>query len=148
MAWFCCLGWVANKQQPAVLLMTEGCIQVRMNQQNVKCHLLSSPFQLVCNDFTNTVVEKQAVCNRLAENCNCAKLHATNFPIQHILVVAVVKGSNNLHKNLFCKYTPSPPNTQTNLIHMSMSKESEACFSNYSDRRLKFFNDFFLLPNN
>ena len=145
--WFCCLGWVANQQQPAVLLLTDGWFQPRVNQQNVKCHLLVSPAQ-IRNDFTNTVVQKPALCNRLEGTCNCTDQHAINFPLAHILEVAVVKGANNLQKSLFCKFTPTNQNRITDAIHLSMSKESVLCFAKYSEKRLKFFNDFILLPNN
>ena len=93
--WFCCLGWVANQQQPAVLLLTDGWFQLRANQHNLKCHLLVSHAQ-IRNDFTNTVVKKPPLCNRLEGTCNCPDQHAINFPLAHILEVAVVKGANNL----------------------------------------------------
>jgi hypothetical protein len=138
------LGWVANQQQPAVLLMQPGCI--RINPLTVKCHRLKA-WKPVPNDFTNTIVEKPPLCNKLSGSCNCTKRHAMNFPIAHILEVAVVKGTNNSHKSLFCKYSADAPNSHLSLIHLSMSKESVLCFSKYSEKRLKFHNDFYLVPN-
>ena len=143
--WFCCLGWVQHQQQPAVLLMTAGCF--RINPTTVKCHLLSQ-WDPVPNDFTNTVVEKPPLCNRLEDTCNCPHKHAKNFKIADILEVAVVKGTNNLHKSLFCNITATPLNRDLRLIHLSMSKESVLCFSRYSEKRMKYKNDFFLVENN
>jgi hypothetical protein len=66
--------------------------------------------------------------------------------MSQILEVAVVKGANHLHRSLFCKFTPNTPNQPANnLIHMSMSKEPVQCFDSYSEKRLKYFNDFFLV---
>ena len=113
LAWFCCLGWVANQQQPAVLLMQPGCI--RINPLTVKCHQLKA-WKPVPNDFTNTIVEKPPLCNKLSGSCNCTKRHAMNFPIAHILEVAVVKGTNNSHKSLFCKFSADAPNSHLSLI--------------------------------
>jgi hypothetical protein len=139
---FCCLGRIANQQQPAVLLFSWA--SFRKSRQTVKCHVLK-PWQPIANDFAYTVVSKPPLCNMAQDTCNCALLHCELFPIQNILHPAVVKGANNLHRSLFCKFNPSPAQPNLHLIHMTMSKDSVECFAKYSEKRLKYFNDFFLI---
>ena len=142
--WFCCLGWIERLQQPAVLLMTSS--QLELSDTTVKCHVLK-PWNPPVNEFCWTVVERPAtVCPRSATRCQCNQLHWKDFQLANILEVAVKKGRGNLFKNLFCKFTPDSP-YPLSLIHMSQSKESVQCFQRYSDKRLRYHNDFFLVES-
>ena len=114
------------------------------NTGGVRCHVLR-PWNPPLNEFCWTVVERPTnVCPRSAVRCQCNQLHWSDFPLQHILEIAVKRGRGNLFKNLFCKFTPESPHP-FDLVHLSKSKESCECFSRYSDKRLRFFNDFYLL---
>ena len=143
-SWFCCLGWIQRLQQPAVLMIPSA--NLELTDTTVRCHVLRN-WNPPVNEFCWTVVEKPAnVCPRSAARCECNQLHWKNFPLAHILEVAVKKGRGNLYRNLFCKFTPETP-SPVELIHLSKSKDSVESFHRYSQKRLRFHNDFCLLES-
>ena len=136
--WFCCLGRIDRLQQPAVLLMTAN--NLNLTDTTVRCNVLK-PWNAPLNAFSWTVVERPTeVCHRA--RCHCNQLHWKEFALSSILEVAVRKGRGNLFKNLVCKFTPDSPHS-VDLYHLSKTRESCESFERYSEKRLKYFNDFF-----
>jgi hypothetical protein len=136
--WYCCLARVEKVQHPTVLLIKH----LRLNARTVKCHILP-PHKPLLNDFGWTMVKKpNVVCHRFGHQCDCDLLHAVNFPIRHILEVAVEKGE---HKSLFSISRTEPPVQGNQLLNLPMSPKGNTCFDEYAKKRLELFNDFYLL---
>jgi hypothetical protein len=78
----------------------------------------------------------------------CALQHSINFPLQHILSVAISNGQdfNRPHRSLFavCRTATAPPQSQ--LIYLPMTKEADEVFDLFAQKRLRFFDDLFLRP--
>jgi len=137
---YCCLAWVGEVQHPTVLYIKH----LRLFQRTVRCHVLH-PHKAVVNDFGWTLVLRPLqLCSKLASDCNCTLQHAQNFPLKHILAIAVSKGNNDRHRSLFAvsKSGTAPPGYQ--LIHLPMTKEGDEVFESFSTKRLQYFNDLFL----
>jgi hypothetical protein len=137
------LARIEELQQPAVVLIT--LTNINLTNTTVRCNVLR-PWEAPLNDFSWTVVERPGHCRRSADRCNCNLLHWKEFPLSNILEVAVRKGRGNLYKNLFCKFTPESPH-QNELLHLSKTRESCTCdsFERFSEKRLRYFNDFFFV---
>ena len=137
--YFYCLGWLPNKQQPAVLLMSH----LGIHRHTVRCHLLESHCPPL-NDFGYCRSKRPLhLCPRLATQCQCTLSHAVNFRLENILEVAVYKENGNL-KNNFQRVKSEAPAVQqhTYLIDLSSTNRNELLFDRYALKRLHYFNDF------
>ena len=137
---YCCLGWVGGVQHPTVLYIKH----LRLNQRTVRCHVLL-PHKPVLNDFGWTLVQRpNQLCNKLDSDCSCNLQHAQNFPVKHILSIAVKQLPDRRHRSLFAvsRTETPPPNHQ--LIYLPMTKEGDDTFECFAKKRVEYFNDLYL----
>ena len=73
-----CLGWVENRQQPAILCLSH----LKANESYVRCHLLP-PYMAEINSFAWTVVAKpnQLCPHRTLNSWNSTPAQSINFPL-------------------------------------------------------------------
>jgi len=134
---FFCLARIENVQHPTILLMTH----LATNDCTARYNVLESHFPAL-NDFGHCRCRRpNVVCARLANRCRCQLQHAVDFPIEHILEVAVYS-VNRVLKNHFQRVTGQPQGEDYALYDLSSNARNDAVFDKYAAKRLQYFNDF------